>query len=51
VGYCNKKCCQKKGWKKASGEATEGATTTLLCGLPSCSAASTSDCSSFKLLG
>ena len=32
VGYCNKECCQKKGWAKASGEAMEGATTAL-CGL------------------
>jgi hypothetical protein len=32
VGYCNRECCQKKGWAKASGEAMEGATT-LPCGL------------------
>ena len=25
VGYCDRACCQKKGWKKASGEAMEGA--------------------------
>jgi hypothetical protein len=51
VGYCNKECCQKKGWAKASGEAMEKGVTTLLCGLPSCSAASTSDCSSCKTRG
>ena len=32
VGYCNRECCQKKGWAKASGEAMEGGTTAL-CGL------------------
>jgi hypothetical protein len=25
VGYCNRACCQKRGWAKASGEAMEGA--------------------------
>jgi hypothetical protein len=25
VGYCDRACCQKKGWKKASGETMEGA--------------------------
>jgi hypothetical protein len=51
VGYCDRACCQKKGWAKASGEAMEGAKTLLLCGLPSCSAKATSDCSSCKTRG
>ena len=51
VGYCNRECCQKKGWAKASGEAMEGAKTRSLCGLPSCSAKATSDCSSCKTRG
>ena len=47
VGYCNRECCQKKGWKKAS----RGATETLLCGLPSCSVEATSGCASCKTRG